>query len=311
MQSQLGDFRIAIATYDEAIERFGESEALQLLKPVARSLCNKGAALAALGDNVAAIAAFDDAIDRFGGTEAPELWEEVARALSNLGDVQAQEGNRTAAMTAYDSVIGRFGASDTPEIRLSVAMALFGRGVTQAELGQESDALLTCEELERRVEAMTGTAKANFAWRVMWVRAAALIAQNRRRAAIGRVPCGVCRVPARKRCDHALDAGACAGTDRNRRSRVRNHRSPFERQQEIGPAGATDRGLASARWRDGSRTRGGARGGRGCPQAYRGGVSASVILPPRDVSPIAVRRRFLDHVNAAVSAAASGSDSRS
>ena len=185
MQSQLGDFRIAIATYDEAIERFGESDALQLQKPVARSLCNKGAALAALGDNVAAIAAFDDAIDRFGSTEAPELWEEVARALSNLGDVHAQEGNRTAAMTAYDSVIGRFGASDTPEIRLSVAMALFGRGVTQAELGQESEALLTCEELERRVEAMTGTARANFAWRVMWVRAAALIAQNRRRAAMG------------------------------------------------------------------------------------------------------------------------------
>ena len=185
MQSQLGDFRIAIATYDEAIERFGESDALQLQKPVARSLCNKGAALAALGDNVAAIAAFDDAIDRFGGTEAPELWEEVARALANLGDVHAQEGNWTAAMAAYDSVIGRFGASDTPEIRLSVAMALFGRGVTQAELGQESEALLTCEELERRVEAMTGTARANFAWRVMWIRAAALIAQNRRRAAMG------------------------------------------------------------------------------------------------------------------------------
>ena len=185
MQSQLGDFRIAIATYDEAIERFGESDALQLLKPVARSLCNKGAALAALGDNVAAIAAFDDAIDRFGSTEAPELWGEVARALSNLGDVHAQEGNWTAAMTAYDSVIGRFGASDTPELRLSVAMALFGRGVTQAELGQESEALLTCEELERRLGAMTGTAKANFAWRVMWVRAAALIAQNRRRAAMG------------------------------------------------------------------------------------------------------------------------------
>ena len=32
---------------------------------------------------------------------------------------------------------------------------------------------------------MTGTARANFAWRVMWVRAAALIAQNRRRAAMG------------------------------------------------------------------------------------------------------------------------------
>ena len=185
MQRRLGDFRIAIATYDEAIEQFGENDGLQLQMPVARSLCNKGAALAALGDNVAAIAAFDDAIDRFGSTEAPELWGEVARALSNLGDVHAQEGNWTAAMTAYDSVIGRFGASDTPELRLSVAMALFGRGVTQAELGQESEALLTCEELERRLGAMTGTAKANFAWRVMWVRAAALIAQNRRRAAMG------------------------------------------------------------------------------------------------------------------------------
>ena len=185
MQWQLGDIRIAIVTYDEVIERFGESDALQLQKPVARSLYNKGAALAALGDTVAAIAAFDDAIERFGGTEAPELWGEVARALSNLGDVHAQEGNWTAAMTAYDSAIGRFGASDIPEIRLSVAMALFGRGVTQAELGQEREALLTCEELERRVEAMTGTASANFVWRVMWVRAAALIAHNRRRAAMG------------------------------------------------------------------------------------------------------------------------------
>ena len=32
---------------------------------------------------------------------------------------------------------------------------------------------------------MTGTARANFAWRVMWARAAALIARNRRRAAMG------------------------------------------------------------------------------------------------------------------------------
>ena len=185
MQRQLGDFRTAIATYDDAIERFGESGASQLQKPVARSLCNKGAALAELGDNVAAIAAFDDAIDCFGGTGAPELWGEVARALCNLGDVHAQEGNRTAAMTAYDSVIERFGASDTPELQLSVAMAFFGRGVTQAELGQGSEALLACEELERRLGAMTGTARANFAWRVMWARAAALIAQNRRQAAMG------------------------------------------------------------------------------------------------------------------------------
>ena len=185
MQRQLGDFRTAIATYDDAIERFGESGASQLQKPLARSLCNKGAALAELGDNVAAIAAFEDAIDRFGGTGAPELWGEVARALCNLGDVHAQEANWTAAMSAYDSVIWRFGVSDTPELQFSVAMALFGRGVTQAEFGQGTEALLTCEELERRHGAMTGTARANFAWRVMWARAAALIAQNRCRAAMG------------------------------------------------------------------------------------------------------------------------------
>lgn len=184
-QWKLGDFRAAIVTYDEAVERFGESDALQLQKPVARSLCNKGAALAVLGENVAAIAAFDDAIDRFGDIEAPELWEEVARAFSKLGDVHAEEGSWTAAMTAYDSAIGRFGASNAPELRLSVAMALFGRGVTQAELGRASEALLTCEELETRLGAMTGTAKANLAWRVKWVRAAALIAANRRRAAMG------------------------------------------------------------------------------------------------------------------------------
>ena len=231
MQRQLGDFRTAIATYDDAIERFGESGESQLQKPLARSLCNKGAALAELGDNVAAIAAFEDAIDRFGGTGgAGIVGGGCTQLFATWETSNAQEANWTAAMSAYDSVIWRFGVSDTPELQFSVAMALFGRGVTQAEFGQGTEALLTCEELERRHGAMTGTARANFAWRVMWARAAALIAQNRCRAAMGAFRAAYAAFPAPKRYDHTLDAVACACTDRNRRSRVRDHRSPFERQ---------------------------------------------------------------------------------
>ena len=184
MHRQLGNHRPAIAAYDGVIERFGASEALTLQVPVARALCNKGTALEELGDSDAAIAVYDEAVGRFGGSETPELWGEVARSLFNLGYAHARRGNAEAAVTAYDAVIERSETTNTSDLQLSVAMALFGKGVTQAELGREREALRTSEELERRLGAMTGTAKAEFAWRAICLRTLALTAQKPFQAAM-------------------------------------------------------------------------------------------------------------------------------
>ena len=184
MQRQLGDPRMAIVAYDDVVERFGASEALDLQVPVARALCSKGTALEELGDTGAAIAVYNDAIERFGSNEAPELLGEVARSLFNLGHAHARRGNAEAAITAYDAVIERSETTNASDLQLPVAMALFGKGVTQAELGREREALRTSEELERRLDAMTGTAKAEFAWRAICLRTLALIAQKPFQAAM-------------------------------------------------------------------------------------------------------------------------------
>ena len=184
MLRQLGNPGKALEAYNNLINRFEADDALMLQVPVARALNSKGTVLEQLGDTVAAMGAYEDAIDRFSGSDAPEIQSDVARALFNMGQVQSRNGHPEAAITAYDAVIERFGSSGEADLEQPVSLALVGKSRLQIELGLKQEALRTCTEFERRLDAMNGVAKAEMAWRAACVRAVALMAQGQREGAM-------------------------------------------------------------------------------------------------------------------------------
>ena len=90
----------------------------------------------------------------------------------------------TSALSSYDEVITRFGDSDAPGLQVPVALTLFKKGLTQIKMGSAEEVLHTCEELERRLDALTGNEKVEFTWRARCVRALALLVQKKRQAAV-------------------------------------------------------------------------------------------------------------------------------
>ena len=75
----------AIATYDEVVERFGDSDAPELQDLAAKVSFNNGLAQEQLGDPAAAIAAYDAVAERVDDSDAPELQDLAARALVQQG----------------------------------------------------------------------------------------------------------------------------------------------------------------------------------------------------------------------------------
>ena len=81
-------------------------------------------------------------------------------------------------------MIARFGDSDAPEIQARVAWALSCKGLVQTAIGRADESLRVCAELDRRLAALTGGERTLLAWRSKWLRAAALLMQGKRPAAM-------------------------------------------------------------------------------------------------------------------------------
>ena len=184
VQVQLGEFVSAIACYDEVIARFSDSEALDLQERVAWSLCKKGDMQGRLGEFVSAIACYDEVVARFGDNEALMLQERVAWAFDGKGDVQGRLGELEAAISAYDEVVASLGDSDATDHQVPVNWTLFKKGMRQIYMGHAKEALRTCEEIKKRLDALTGNEKIEFTWRVRCVRTFALLVQKKRRTAV-------------------------------------------------------------------------------------------------------------------------------
>ena len=181
---ECGEFVEAIATYDELIIRFGTSDTIQLQGLVAWALCGKGGAHRERGEFAGAAAAYDELIIRFGTSDAPEFQEPIAWALYSKGEIHRERGEFVEAIVAYDELITHFGTSEIPAVQLPVAWALCGKGWGQTELGHTEEALHTCEELERRLDTLTGTEKTVIEWQVRCMRTKVLLVQENSRAAM-------------------------------------------------------------------------------------------------------------------------------
>ena len=184
VQVKLGELASAIASYDEVIAHFDDSDVPDLQKRVAWAFSQKGDVQVKLGELASAIASYDEVIKRFGDSDALGLQFLVAVTFSQKGDVQVQLNEFASALACYDEVIARFGGSDAPDLLVLVAWALFRKGIEQINMDHVEEALRTCEEIEIRLDVLTGNEKIEFTWRVGYMRAFALLVQEKYRDAM-------------------------------------------------------------------------------------------------------------------------------
>ncbi len=149
-QRKLQNFEAAIAAYDEVVERFGNSDRLELQVLVACALGSRGLAQEKLKNFEAALMGYDGVIECFGDSDRPEIQVLVARALVSRGLVQEELENFEVVLAAYDEVVGRFGGSDRPELQVWIARALGSRGLVQEKLHNFEAALAAYDEVVER-----------------------------------------------------------------------------------------------------------------------------------------------------------------
>ncbi len=125
-----------------------------------------------------------DTATRFGQGKVATIEERVAMVGVIKGVAQEIRGDHEAAIAAFDEVVARFGDSDAPEIQTWVASALSCKGLAQTALGWADETLRVCAELDRRLATLTGGVRTNLTWRAKWLRAAALLMQGKRPAAM-------------------------------------------------------------------------------------------------------------------------------
>ena len=146
----LGENETAIATYDQVVELFGDSDDPEILVPVATALVNRGVAQGWLGATESEVVTYDDVVGRFGSSDVPELQVQVAMALFNKAVTQGQIGEPQAEMATYDEVVERFGDSGQPELQVHVANALFNKAITQGQIGEAQAEMATYDKTIER-----------------------------------------------------------------------------------------------------------------------------------------------------------------
>ncbi|WP_207148516.1 hypothetical protein [Thiococcus pfennigii] len=147
-QGKLGELAGAIATWDLAVKRFGESTERELQVLVARVLVTKGIMQGQLGESAAAIATWDRLVERFGeGTDA-QVQALVGDALRNAAEALCMGGDAEAAIRKAD------------RLRDLAGRAQSAAAVTQADWAEAMARALRGET--RRVEGLVRKIRSAF-----------------------------------------------------------------------------------------------------------------------------------------------------
>ena len=160
---RLDDFVAAADTYDDVVQRFGDSESADLEWRVAVALVKKADALGKLGRFEASASTCDELIRRFAASEVPLIQEQIASALLRRASVQRELGNFVAAIASCDEMVKRFGA-DASTFDGAICAALDRKGLLQREAGDFRGAIATWDELVQRIE---GSALSSAGWRIV------------------------------------------------------------------------------------------------------------------------------------------------
>ena len=99
----------AVASYDEVIARFGDSDVPDLQKRVAWALFQKGTIKLSPNELTGAISFYDEIIKRFGNSGVPEIQIPVAAALSVKGLVQIEMSRAEEALLLSEELERKLG----------------------------------------------------------------------------------------------------------------------------------------------------------------------------------------------------------
>ena len=152
-RKRLSDFPGAVATCEEVVRRYGESESASLQRHVARALLVRADAQKELGRFQAAVTTYGEVIDRFGDQKALDFELQVAWALYYKAGTQQELGDLMETIAAYDEIVQRFGSGDSPSLHWWVAVALDLKGDAQRELGNHEAAVAAYDEVIERFGA--------------------------------------------------------------------------------------------------------------------------------------------------------------
>ena len=148
--ARVDDPHAEVATYDELVERFGNSDVPEVQTRIAMGLVNKGVTLGRIDDPHAEIATYDALVERFGNSDVPEVQIRIAMALVNKGVTLGRIDDPHAEIATYDALVERFGNSDVPEIQAQMAMALLYKGITLGRIDDPRAGIATYDELVER-----------------------------------------------------------------------------------------------------------------------------------------------------------------
>ena len=176
----------AIAAYDEAVRRFGDSPVPDVRLCVAMCLRNLGSTLAARGSpesTRSAVAVWNDLIDRFGEDGAPDIQLQVASALTKKAGAELEMGRGQAVVAACGEVVRRYGTVDSLDLRREVAHALELKAMSLNRMGRGREALETCEILVRDFGGIAGQRRIPVSWRALGNQIHALVLEGEESAA--------------------------------------------------------------------------------------------------------------------------------
>ena len=146
-QNQLED---ALASFDEVVRRFGDSEMPMVPQLVALALFERGSTLDDLDRLEDALTAYDEVVRRFAESPVLDLLRLVAVALVSKGVILGRLDRPEDVLVTCDEVVRRFGDSKAPGFVELIVFALFGKGCVLDDLDRSEDALVAYDEVIRR-----------------------------------------------------------------------------------------------------------------------------------------------------------------
>ena len=140
----------ALASFDEVVRRFGDSEMPMVPQLVALALFERGSTLDDLDRLEDALTAYDEVLRRFAESQVLNPLRLVAAALVTKGVILGRLDRPEEVLATCDEVVRRFGDSKAPGLVELIVFALFDKGWALDALDRSEDALVAYDEVIRR-----------------------------------------------------------------------------------------------------------------------------------------------------------------
>ena len=189
---EIGEFEKAALVCDELLQRFESSENSIVQNLVATALVYRGVWKFVLRQFEEAITTWGKVVERFGASEKPSEQSQVVKALIGQCRALIQLREFARAIDICDETVNRFGPNEAPKVQALIALVLVDKARLQVSRDCGEEALLTSDDLERRLGKLTVLSdepadheSALLKWSSKLVRALALQMNGRKVEALG------------------------------------------------------------------------------------------------------------------------------